>query len=344
MSRVGADRLERGKAAMDPSQYAQLLDRVSDGIYFVSRDRRITYWNAGAQQITGYSADAVVGKSCAEGILRHVNEAGRQLCLHGCPLAGVMKDGNPRSAEIYLHHQDGHRVPVTVRGEAIRDETGAIIGAAEVFTSRRPTHPVDEKRRRDDTSLDPVTGLAARRIGELRLDSLVRAAAEGTTSLGVLFVDVDHFKVVNDTFGHRTGDEVLRMVGRSLSNGLRLDDVVIRWGGEEFLALLPGVGERSLERAAERVRMLVENSWIQESDVQVRVTVSVGATMATTSDTPESLVDRADHLMYVSKHAGRNRVTGDRGAISNRAESPILGTELPWQMADVIDRDGFGSG
>lgn len=329
---------------MEPTQYAQLLDRVSDGIYFVSRDRHITYWNAGAQQITGYSADDVVGRSCAEGILRHVNDAGRQLCLHGCPLAGVMTDGKPRAAEVYLHHEDGHRVPVTVRSEAIRDETGAIIGAAEVFTSRRPTDPVDEKRRQDDASLDPVTGLAARRIGELRLDSLVRAATEGTRSLGVLFVDADHFKDVNDTFGHRTGDEVLRMLGRSLANGLRREDVVVRWGGEEFLALLPGVGAKSLERGAERVRMLVENSWIQQADAQVRVTVSVGATMATASDTAQSVVDRADRLMYASKRAGRNRVTGDRGALTSRADRPLLGTDLPWQMAGVVDEDGFGSG
>jgi len=329
---------------METTQYAQLLDRVSDGIYFVSRDRHITYWNAGAEQITGYSADAVVGRSCAEGILRHVNDAGRQLCLHGCPLAGVMKDGHPRSAELYLHHKDGHRVPVTVRSEAIRDETGAVIGAAEVFTSRRPTHPADEKRRREDTSLDPVTGLPARRIGELHLDSLVRAAAEGTTSLGILFVDADHFKDVNDTFGHRTGDEALRMVGRSLSSGLRRDDVVVRWGGEEFLAFLPGASDRSLERAAERVRMLVENSWIQQQDAQVRVTVSVGATMATVTDTADSLVDRADRLMYASKHAGRNRVTSDRGAITSRADRPLLGTELPWEMVGAVDRDGFGCG
>jgi len=329
---------------MDSNLNATLLERVSDGNYFVSRDRHITYWNRGAEQITGYSAETVVGRSCSEGLLRHVNDAGRQLCLHGCPLAGVMKDGVPRTAEIYLHHKDGHRVPITVRSEPIRDAAGEIVRAAEVFTSRRPVDSAPVDRRRDDGSIDPVSGLAARRIGELQLQALMRAAAEGTQSLGLLFMDVDHFKAVNDTYGHRVGDEVLRMVATSMANGLRADDLVVRWGGEEFLALLPGVNSDSLEAAAERVRMLVENSWIQQAGVQVRVTVSIGATMATAADTGETLVDRADGLMYSSKSAGRNLVTSDNGMLISSADPPLLGTELPWKMKGVVDVDGFGTG
>jgi len=102
---------------VDKEFYANLLDEISDGVYFVTRDRRITYWNGGAQRITGYSVEEVLGRSCGEGILRHVNDRGRQLCLHGCPLIAVMTDGKPREANIYLHHKDGQRVPVTVRGK-----------------------------------------------------------------------------------------------------------------------------------------------------------------------------------------------------------------------------------
>lgn len=329
---------------MDSTLNASLLERVSDGIYFVSRDRHITYWNHGAEQITGYPAEEVAGRSCAEGILRHVNDAGRQLCLHGCPLAGVMKDGVPRTAELYLHHKDGHRVPVTVRSEPIRDETGAITGAAEVFTSRRPNSSGGADRRLNDDALDPVTGVTTRRVGELQLESLVRAAAEGVQSLGILFLDADHFKAINDTFGHGVGDQVLRMVGTSASSGLRAHDQVIRWGGEEFLALLPGVTLGVLDAAAERVRMLVENSWIQHGADQARLTVSIGATMALATDSPQSLVDRADHLMYASKHAGRNRVTSDSGALISRADPALLGVGLPWEMPGVVDVDGFGHG
>lgn len=316
---------------MDKKFYRDLLDQMSDGVYFVTPDRRITYWNQGAERITGYGADEVLGHSCAEGLLRHVSDRGKQLCLNGCPLAAVMRDGKPREAAVYLHHKDGHRVAVTVRGQALRDRAGKIEGSVEVFSVRGTNPFATELRTLPDSSVDLVTGLATRRSGELHLNSLMGAVAERDTTLGVLFIDADHFKDVNDTFGHKTGDKVLRMIGQSLANGLRRGDVPVRWGGEEFLALLPGTDQSGLCTAAERIRMLTENSWIQKGEAQARVTVSVGATMAVPGEAVDDLIDRADRLMYASKQGGRNRVTTDTGTLTSRAERPILGTAIPWE-------------
>ena len=316
---------------MDKEFYKELLDQISDGVYFVTRNRRITYWNRGAEEITGYGAGEVLGHGCSEGILRHVDDTGRQLCLHGCPLAAVMKDGQPREALVFLHHKDGHRLPVTVRGQALRNSDGEIVGSVEVFSPRGVNPYADLRRNRTDDRVDSVTGMAPRRIGELTLQTLTRAVTEQATTLGVLYIDADHFKDVNDTFGHKTGDQVLRMVGQSIVNALRRADVPVRWGGEEFLALLPGADQVSLHATAERVRMLVENSWIQKGEVQVRVTISVGATMALRSETPDDLVDRADALMYASKRAGRNRVTTDTESLNGRTERPIFGAAIPWE-------------
>lgn len=318
---------------MEKKFYQDLLDQMSDGVYFVTLDRRITYWNGGAERITGYSAEEVLGHSCAEGILRHVNGAGRQLCVQGCPLLAVMQDGKPREAHVYLHHKDGNRVPVLVRGQALRDSEGEIVGSVEVFSTRVANPYAGDKHGRKDDSLDSVTGLSSRRFGELHLQTLMKAVAESAITLGVLYVDADHFKDVNDTFGHKTGDAVLRMVGQSLANGLRRGDIPVRWGGEEFLALLPGIDAAGLAAVAERIRMLVENSWIQQSETQVRVTVSVGATMASPIESIDDVVDRADRLMYTSKRAGRNRVTTDAGPLVSRAESPVLGTAIPWETS-----------
>ena len=318
---------------MDKKFYQDLLDRMSDGVYFVNVDRRITYWNSGAERITGYSANDVLGHSCGEGILRHVDGAGRQLCQHGCPLLAVMEDGQPREAHVYLHHKDGQRVPVTVRGQALRDPDEQIVGSVEVFSNREVNPYAGKRQNRRDDSLDSVTGLATRRFGELHLKTLMQAVSELTTTLGVLFVDADHFKDVNDTFGHQSGDAVLRMVSQSLVNGLRRGDIPVRWGGEEFLALLPGIDEAGLAATAERVRMLVENSWIQKGETQVRVTVSVGATMAVPTESADDLVDRADGLMYASKRGGRNHVTTDAGVLTRGADRPILGTAIPWEAA-----------
>jgi diguanylate cyclase (GGDEF)-like protein/PAS domain S-box-containing protein len=316
---------------VDKQFYQHLLDQVSDGVYFIDLDRRITYWNGGAERITGYSAQEVLGHSCAEGILRHVNGVGRQLCGHGCPLVAVMKDGKPREAHVYLHHKNGHRVPVVMRGQALRDPDGEIVGSVEVFSSLQGNPYVGTPQDRKDDSRDPVTGLSSRRFGELHLQTLMQAVSEQATTLGVLYVDADHFKHVNDTFGHKTGDAVLRMVSQSLVNGLRRGDIPVRWGGEEFVALLPGIDDAGLGAVAERVRMLVENSWIQQGETQVRVTVSVGATMAVPAESADDVADRADRLMYSSKRAGRNRVTTDTGEPARAADRPILGTAVPWE-------------
>jgi diguanylate cyclase (GGDEF)-like protein len=123
-------------------------------------------------------------------------------------------------------------------------------------------------------------------------------------------MDVDHFKQFNDNYGHNTGDLVLRMVAQTLRYAVRATDTTGRWGGEEFIAILHDFqDERDLERAAEKVRALVERSRLDVDGQGLTVTVSVGGTLLQAEDTSESLVGRADELMYRSKQAGRNRVT-----------------------------------
>ena len=114
-----------------------------------------------------------------------------------------MKDGRPREAHLYLHHKDGHHVPVTVRAQATGDLDGKIVGFVEVFCTRAANPYAGRRRNSNGDSLDPVTGLAPRRFGELHLQTLMRAVAGQATTLGVLYIDADHFKEVNDTFGHK---------------------------------------------------------------------------------------------------------------------------------------------
>ncbi|MEI2785094.1 MAG: sensor domain-containing diguanylate cyclase [Candidatus Nanopelagicales bacterium] len=299
--------------------YRTILEQVEDGVYFVDLDRRITYWNAGAEQITGYPAAAVTGHSCSEGILRHVTEGGYQLCTHGCPLAGVMNDGRLREAEVYLHHRDGHRVPVTVKASPIRDDLGQIVGSVEVFHCRDTADLATSTASDLDASfLDPLTELGNRRFVQTHIEPMVAAG----TSVGLLFIDVDHFKSVNDTWGHSVGDDALRMVGKTIAHGLRPHDWPVRWGGEEFLAVVRLASAADLELAAERLRMLVEESWLTIDGMRVTVTVSIGATMVQPDETWQEALDRADRLMYQSKAAGRNRVTSERGTLPplNRAK------------------------
>ncbi len=313
---------------VDEAFYIDLLERIDDGVYFVDRDRRVTYWNSGAERISGYDAAHVLGHSCAEGILRHVNERGTQLCLSGCPLKAVMDDGKPRSADVFLHHRDGYRIPVRVHGRPIMGPDGEITGSAEVFARRTYSEYDLSGGAAPQVDCDLVTGLPPRSLGQARIEAILGLVAGGRGSLGLIFLDVDHFKVINDTYGHRVGDQVLRMVGQTFAHALDRGGVPARWGGEEFVALLPGADEESLRRTAERIRMLIENSWLQVGAERVMVTASLGATMARADDSPNDLLDRADRSMYLSKAAGRNRITVEGLVVESGSEAPDA--SCPW--------------
>lgn len=302
--------------------YRELLDNLYDGVYFVDRDRRITYWNRGAERLTGYSSEESVGKCCWNTPLRHVDDEGTALCHTACPLTATILSGEPQQAEVCLHHRDGHRVPVIVRVSPIRGENGQIIGAVEVFSDNTRTVAAlslaDDLKR--SACLDPLTEVANRRYCEQALQSGLEQSRRMGWGFGLLFLDVDRFKWVNDTYGHDTGDRVLRMVAQTLANSSRAMDVVGRWGGEEFVVGLAQVDEHEMLRCAHRYRVLVENSYVESPQGNIQVTVSIGASLVRDDETLDEALRRADDLMYESKRSGRNRVTCDSSWAQAQAE------------------------
>ena len=294
-----------------PDIYKEVLDNLYDGVYFVDRSRTITYWNKGAERITGYKKDEVLGRSCHDNLLSHCTAEGVELCRDRCPLVACMEDGRPREAEVFLHHADGHRVPVLIRAAPCHDEKGNIIGAAETFSSDRGVVTVRRQLRelRHQTQTDALTGISNRSHLEGRLRVLI-AEFENGGGAGVVFIDIDHFKQFNDAHGHDAGDRVLRMVASTLKHSLRETDAIGRWGGEEFLAILYNVASiGGLKKGCEKLRTLVELSRLDLVEESLAVTISLGGTLLRPDDNADSIVHRADELMYRSKQAGRNQTT-----------------------------------
>jgi diguanylate cyclase (GGDEF)-like protein len=114
--------------------------------------------------------------------------------------------------------------------------------------------------------------------------------------------------LINDTFGHLTGDAVLKMVGKTLQTNIRMSDLAGRWGGEEYVLIITYVNEEQIIQLAEKVRKLVEQSFIDTDSGRIRVTITLGATLVRRGDTMEALIERADQLLYAGKKEGRNRV------------------------------------
>lgn len=298
-------------AHLDLTFYKNLLDRMFDGVYFVDRERRIMFWNHGAERISGFEAGEVTGRRCFDNILMHTNEAGELLCFTGCPLAQTILDGEPREVQVFLRHKNGARVPVVVRAAPVRNAKGEIVGAVETFSDNSSLVAAIQQMERlqEENLVDPLTGVGNRRHTEFRIENCLSEMRRLGTSCGLLFIDIDLFKRVNDIYGHPVGDRVLQMVADTLRLNLRAADYVGRWGGEEFLVLLDHVDQEGMVRIGEKLRRLVSQSQWEHADGIVQVTISIGATLARSDDTVESWVSRADRMLYSSKHNGRNRLT-----------------------------------
>jgi len=297
-----------------PEFFKAILEHLCDGIYFVDRDRAITYWNKGAERITGYPAEAVLGRCCADNLLMHVDELGDRLCnCSRCPLRQTMSDGAPREAPLFLRHADGHRVPVLVRASPLHGPDGEVIGAVQTFSDNTSMLPGVRRVNELDTEAfrDPLTGVGNRELLGLKIESSLTEIRKNGLPAALVLVDIDRLTGVNESAGRETGDRVLMMVARTLAGNVRSSDLVGRWGGDEFAIVLRNVSGPEIIGVADKLRTLVASSSLTADGRKLQVTVSMGATRMAPQDTLSTLILRADWFMYKSKQSGRDRVTSD---------------------------------
>ena len=291
-------------------QYKEIFENLNDGVYYVDRERRITFWNKGAERISGFSSDEVINTHCYDNVLMHTNDAGSQLCVSGCPLLSSIQNNRINVASVYLLHKAGYRVPVSVRTVPIV-ENGEIFGAVEIFQVQheRMESLYNMQELRNLALTDQLTALPNRRYTETFLASRISENKALGIKFGVLFMDIDHFKLFNDQYGHGVGDDVLRILAKTFTSNLRNSDFIGRWGGEEFIGICVCPDEDSLRQVAEKIRILAEKTSIPYADQALSVSISIGATLYQTDETAEQVVQRADNLLYMSKTSGRNCVT-----------------------------------
>lgn len=299
-------------APTDPELFKDLLDHMSDGVYVSGNDRRVLYCNKAAVGLTGYEAEEVVGKTCSENGHCPIGHNGRSVCEEGCLLSESLKDGAARRTKAFFLHKQGRRVPVSVRVEPIVARDGTVIGVAEIFKDQSQREAARRKVEAMErlAFIDPLTQMPNRRSLEMSLQAALLEYKVTGMPFGALLIDLDKLKKINDSFGHAHGDYALNQVAKILCATMRPTDTVGRWGGDEFLAILPGVTTGILRQLAIRCGANVARDSFSEIDSQpVSLSVSVGGTLACDKDTAETLIARADDLMYESKAGGRDRVT-----------------------------------
>ncbi len=164
---------------------------------------------------------------------------------------------------------------------------------------------------RAESLTDPLTGLGNRKYFDRSIDVAVENALASGEPLSLLMFDIDHFKSFNDSYGHLTGDQVLRLVGMSLKQTIKGQDITARYGGEEFAVVLPNTALRQALTVADHIRRAVMAKELKKKstgEILGRVTISVGVSMLKPGDDTDSLIERADACLYAAKRNGRNRV------------------------------------
>ncbi|MGA8899689.1 GGDEF domain-containing protein [Bradyrhizobium sp.] len=164
---------------------------------------------------------------------------------------------------------------------------------------------------RAESLTDPLTGLGNRKYFDHSLETAVADAISTGEPLSLMMFDIDHFKSFNDSYGHLTGDQVLRLVGMSLKQSIKGQDITARYGGEEFAVVLPNTALRQALTVADHIRRAVMSKELKKKstgEILGRVTISVGVSMLKPGDDMDSLIDRADACLYAAKRGGRNRV------------------------------------
>jgi diguanylate cyclase (GGDEF)-like protein/PAS domain S-box-containing protein len=301
------------QALVDGELHKKLLDELDTGIYIVDRERRILYWNGGAERITGYLAHEVAGQYCHGDLLMHCDEVGSVLCGTRCPLKSVIDDGKPRDCRVFLRHRHGHRIPVRVRASPIHDPAGTIIGAVEVFDEASAARNIICQLQ-NFGCLDELTGAANRRYGEMRVRHALEGLTEFRIPFGWLRIGLDDAERLEQRYGHGVIEAALKMIAGTLDGNLGSLDALTRWTKAEFRVEVHYSSRVELADLAEKLVSLVRASTLEWWGDRLRATVSIGGATAQHGDSLESLEARVADVLEGCRAGGGNRAAVTRAA------------------------------
>ncbi len=273
-----------------------ITNAAQDAVIMTDHSGNVTYWNPAAEKMFGYAENEILGHNLHSMVAPAYQAAFPRLVQTGAgaligetaEVQALRRDGTAFSAEISISSvklkNNWHAVAI------LRDISARKLVEAQLIKL---------------ATTDALTGICNRRRFNEVIGAEISRASRYHKELGLLIFDIDHFKHINDQFGHQAGDQVLIQLSSLVAKSLRDTDVFARWGGEEFTVLVPSCGDACALRLAEKLRAIIENA--EFPDVG-KVTCSFGMTTYHDQDNEEAILKRADDALYRAKAAGRNRV------------------------------------
>jgi len=291
----------------EKEKFLVTLNSIMDGVITVDTDEKITFINPDAMRLSGWNKNEILGKSFSDVIkVLHVN-------LHQEPENIVyrsLQEGRiiSQKEQMLILHRDGYVTTVKEVVAPMFDHLNKVIGAVIILHDVTETYQLEQKLSYQATH-DQLTGLINRNEFELRLNHIINLAYSDKVSHSMLYLDLDNFKIINDTCGHLAGDQLLRQVTEILKDKLRRGDVLARLGGDEFGAILDCCPVEKAQTIAEGICQDVNNYNFIWENQEYTVGVSIGVVpINEESEKVDAILSMADASCYAAKDMGRNQV------------------------------------
>jgi len=277
----------------------------------VDRTGKILLWNGGAERITGFFRQDVVGRPSSEDFLSLVDMENNAIATEAQPLSHALRDGKSIDSQVSLKHKDGHRILVLLHAAPLRDESGKLVGAVQSFSEWVPTGGSEARQNKLAAygCLDAVSGVLNHGMLQSHLRETLATFEEHNVPFSLLCIGIDRLEEIEHRYGSGAVGAVIRSVGQTLDTNLRPTDFVGRWMDNEFLVILTECGGDEVSLVGERLRKMVLQGRLEWWGDRLQLTVSTGATHAKAGDSVEGLLIRAESGLQQSLAKGGNQLT-----------------------------------
>lgn len=298
----------------------QLIDSMHDGVIFVDEQKSIFLWSKGAERLTGVSSAAANGRQFTPSLLDMCNTAGRRVRDDSCPVSRALATHAQLRQRLEILGRQGEHVAIDLHTIPVICRDGNLRGATILLQDAQPEVSLEEKCEalHAEVTKDSMTKVANRAEFDRMLALFIEAHEQAGLPCSLIMTDIDHFKSINDTFGHQAGDEAIIAVANILTQMCRSGDLVARYGGEEFALLCADCTMADSAARAEQIRKKVADATFTSIGTR-RITSSFGVAQLQAGDTPESLLRRSDTALLMAKEQGRNQVV-QLGSVVNKTK------------------------